>query len=155
MKDSSPAVFYTYAEVLFIFAESAVRGWITADAETLYRAVIASLNQFGITDTHIIDSYLQQEGRPVRRRTLVQSIGWQWIAYMDKAPMPSLIGAGWVIPSFSLRPDSVWVPENYPVAFLSVTEQSLNGKQYQIAISRQGADEITTRLWFDVADKER
>ena len=63
LKDSSPAVFYTYAEVLFIFAESAVRGWITADAETLYReAVIASLNQFGITDTHIIDSYLQQEG---------------------------------------------------------------------------------------------
>ena len=34
-------------------------------------------------------------------------------------------------------------------------EQSLNGKQYQIAISHQGADEITTRLWFDVANKER
>ena len=49
LKDSSPAVFYTYAEVLFIFAESAARGWITADAETLYReAITASLNQFGI-----------------------------------------------------------------------------------------------------------
>ncbi|MEB3376018.1 SusD/RagB family nutrient-binding outer membrane lipoprotein [Bacteroides sp. CR5/BHMF/2] len=88
LKDSSPAVFYTYAEVLFIFAESAVRGWITADAETLYReAVIASLNQFGITDTHIIDSYLQQEGVRFDAEHWYESIGWQkWIAYYGQGP---------------------------------------------------------------------
>ncbi|MCS3253603.1 SusD/RagB family nutrient-binding outer membrane lipoprotein [Bacteroides ovatus] len=53
-------------------------------------------------------------------------------------------------------PDSVLGSGELPRRFFyPVTEQSLNGKQYQIAISHQGADEITTRLWFDVANKER
>jgi hypothetical protein len=36
-----------------------------------------------------------------------------------------------------------------------VTEQTLNGEQYKLAVAHQGADELTTRLWFDVADKKR
>lgn len=44
LQDESPAVFVTYAEVLFIYAEAAARGWISADAESLYQqAVTASL----------------------------------------------------------------------------------------------------------------
>jgi hypothetical protein len=30
------------------------------------------------------------------------------------------------------------------------TEQSLNGTNYKAAVSRQGADLLTTKLWFDV-----
>lgn len=39
--------------------------------------------------------------------------------------------------------------------FYPSTEQSLNGESFKQAVSEQGEDEITTRLWFDVADKKR
>lgn len=119
LKDSSPAVFITYAEVLFIFAESAARGWITADAETLYReAITASLNQFGIIDNRIIDSYLQQEAIRFDAAHWYESIGWQkWIAYYGQGPDAFTDCAGSVIPSLSLVPIPFWVPESYLVAF--------------------------------------
>ena len=158
LKDSSPAVFYTYAEVLFIFAESAARGWITADAETLYReAITASLNQFGIIDNRIIDSYLQQEAIRFDAAHWYESIGWQkWIAYYGQGPDAFTDWRRLGYPQLIPGPDSVLGSGELPRRFFyPVTEQSLNGKQYQIAISHQGADEITTRLWFDVANKER
>jgi len=83
LEDSSPAVFYTYAEVLFIYAEAAARGWISADAESLYKqGITASLNQFGITDAATIQEYLQQESVKFNASRWYESIGWQkWVAF--------------------------------------------------------------------------
>jgi hypothetical protein len=38
-----------------------------------------------------------------------------------------------------------------PVRFIYPgTEQSLNGASYNAAVASQGADALTTKLWFDV-----
>lgn len=158
LKDSSPAVFYTYAEILFIFTEAAARGWITADAEVLYQeAITASLNQFGITDDHVINDYLEQEGVKFDASRWFECVGWQkWVAYYGQGPDAFTDWRRLGYPQLRPGPDSVLGAGELPRRFFyPVTEQSLNGKQYQVAVARQGADEITTRLWFDVADKGR
>jgi hypothetical protein len=57
---AAPAVLQSYAEVLFLGAEAAARGWIADDAESFYRqAITASMRQYGIAQT-AIDEYLAQ-----------------------------------------------------------------------------------------------
>ncbi len=76
----------TYAEVAFIKAEAAARGMNvgTESAEDLYKtAVTASMNQWGITDSKVISTYL--EGVPYKGGTWRNVIGSQkWLAlYMQ------------------------------------------------------------------------
>ena len=56
----APSVLMSYAEVLFLGAEAAARGWIAGDPAALYRAGIeASMRQYGIAQT-AINAYLAQ-----------------------------------------------------------------------------------------------
>lgn len=158
LKDSAPAIFYSYAEVLFIYAEAAARGWISANAEQLYKdAITASLNQFGIKDTDAITQYLEQESVQFNTSRWFESIGWQkWIAYygqgLDAFTDWRRLGYPQLIPGPNSALNTGELPRRF---FYPATEQSLNGTHYKEAVSRQGVDEITTRLWFDVADKYR
>lgn len=158
LEDSSPAIFYSYAEILFIFAESAARGWISADAELLYQeAVTVSLRQFGITNSSAIDLYLNQESVRFDASRWYESIGWQkWVAYYGQGPDAFADWRRLGYPQLVPGPSSVLQPNVLPRRFFyPVTEQSLNGSQYKAAVGHQGADELTTRLWFDVNDKRR
>lgn len=157
LADSSPAVFYTYAEVLFIYAEAAARGWITADAASLYQqAVTASLQQFGIDDASI-SSYLQQPAVQYNPARWYESIGWQkWIAYYGQGPDAFTDWRRLGYPELTPGPNTVLPAGELPHRFFYPnTEQSLNGANYKKAVAHQGADEITTRLWFDVENKQR
>ena len=86
-----------------------------------------------------------------------ECVGWQkWVAYYGQGPDAFTDWRRLGYPQLRPGPDSVLGAGELPRRFFyPVTEQSLNGKQYQVAVARQGADEITTRLWFDVADKGR
>ncbi|MFV0586344.1 SusD/RagB family nutrient-binding outer membrane lipoprotein [Bacteroides reticulotermitis] len=158
LKDSAPAVFYTYAEVLFIYAEAAARGWITADANSLYQqAITASLNQFGVSNEDVIEEYLQQEGVQYDASRWFEKIGWQkWIAYYGQGPDAFTDWRRLGYPQLAAGPNSALNAGELPRRFFyPATEQSLNGKNYRLAVAHQGADEITTRLWFDVEKKNR
>lgn len=155
LADESPAVFLTYAEVLFDFAEAAARGFITANAEQLYQAAItASLQQFGITH---VDDYLNQDAVKYDSDRWAEKIGWQkWIAYYGQGPDAFTDWRRLGYPELQAGPNSALSPGQLPRRFFyPSTEQSLNGVNYQNAVSHQGADEITTRLWFDVEQKKR
>jgi hypothetical protein len=157
LEDNSPALFYNYAEVLFIFAESAARGWISADAASLYNdAIAASLRQYGASDAEV-SAYLAQESVAFDSTRWYESIGWQkWIAYYGQGPEAFTdwrrLGYPKLVPGPDTTLDAGVLPRRF---FYPVTEQTLNGEQYKLAVAHQGADEITTRLWFDVADKKR
>lgn len=158
LEDSSPAVFYTYAEVLFIYAEAAARGWISADAESLYKqGITASLNQFGITDAATIQEYLQQESVKFNASRWYESIGWQkWVAFYGQGPDAFTDWRRLGYPQLTPGPNTALNVGELPRRFFyPVTEQSLNGTSYKAAVARQGTDEITTRLWFDVENKNR
>ena len=158
LEDASPAVFVTYAEVLFTYAEAAARGWISADAEQLYQAAItASLQQQGITDATVIANYLAQDGVKYDAAHWYESIGWQkWIAYYGQGPDAFTDWRRLGYPALKPGHNSALAQGELPHRFFyPSTEQSLNGESYNEAVKQQGADEITTRLWFDVADKNR
>lgn len=147
----APAVILSYAESLFDRAEAAARGFTTEDAGSLYeQAVTAALNQYGI-GTADIAAYLAQPAVKYDAANYKKSIGEQkWIA---------LFGQG-------LEGWTEWRRLDYPVLQPAVagtlggkipvrfiypgTEQSLNKTNYSAAVAAQGADVLTTKLWFDV-----
>lgn len=156
LADEAPAVFFTYAEVNFIFAEAAARGLISADAKAFYDAgVKASLEQFGVGAD--ADSYLSQTKVAFDSSRWAELIGWQkWISLYGQAPDAFTDWRRLGYPKLVAGPSSILDGGQLPHRFFyPVTEQSLNGENYRAAVARQGADEITTRLWFDVEEKNR
>ena len=60
LEPDAPSVVMSYAEVQFLLAEAAAKGWIAGSPENFYREGIrASMEQYGIADA-AIDAYLAQ-----------------------------------------------------------------------------------------------
>lgn len=155
LEDESPAVFFTYAEVLFAFAEAAARGLINADAASLYEeGVTASFQQFGVDDAA---TYLKQQSVEYDATVWAERIGWQkWIAFYGQGPDAYADWRRLGYPKLQHGPNSALATGEFPRRFFyPSTEQSLNGNNYRKAVAHQGADELTTRLWFDVEKKDR
>ncbi|MDR6943492.1 SusD/RagB family nutrient-binding outer membrane lipoprotein [Mucilaginibacter pocheonensis] len=147
----APAVIISYAEVLFDQAEAVARGFIAGNAAALYtQAIQASLKQYGITDTDI-STYVNSAAVQYDASNFKKSIGNQkWIALFGQGLEAF---AEWRRLDYpQLQPAVAGaLNEKMPVRFIYPgTEQSLNGTSYKAAVAHQGADVLTTRLWFDV-----
>ncbi|MFC0512859.1 SusD/RagB family nutrient-binding outer membrane lipoprotein [Mucilaginibacter angelicae] len=147
----APAVILSYAESLFDRAEAAARGFTTEDAASLYgQAVTAALAQYSIA-TADIATYLAQPAIKYDASNYKKSIGEQkWIALFGQGL------EGWTewrrLDYPQLQPAVAGTLNGkIPVRFIYPgTEQSLNKTNYQSAVAAQGADALTTKLWFDV-----
>ena len=147
----APAVIMSYAEVLFDRAEAAARGFTTESASDFYsQAVQASLNQYGITG-NAAAAYLSTAAVQYDPTNYKKSIGEQkWIALFGQGLEAF---AEWRRLDYPQLQPAVagTLGGKIPVRFIYPgTEQSLNSSNYQTAVSRQGADLLTTKLWFDV-----
>jgi hypothetical protein len=150
---TAPAVIYSYAEVLFNLAEAAQRGYISnvSDAENYYKqAIKASFGQFGITDNAVINTYLAQPDVQYEVANWKKSIGEQkWIAFFGQGLDAFAEWRRLDYPQLTAGPASV-LNNNIPARlFYPSTEQSLNKKNREEAVKRQGEDLLTTKLWFD------
>lgn len=148
----APAVILSYSEVLFDRAEAAARGFTIENVAVLYQqAIQASLNQYGITDNTVITNYLAQPSVAYNAANFKKSIGDQkWIALFGQGLEAF---AEWRRLDYpQLTPAATGVLNGViPVRFIYPgTEQTLNGVSYTNAVSHQGADALTTKLWFDV-----
>ena len=150
--------FMTYAEVEFLLAEAAVRGWHSGDAAAHYengvRAAMEHLSLYGadaIIGSVDIDTYLSEN--PYDPANAMQQINEQIWAATFLNEYESF--ANWRRTGY---PELV--PVNYPGNVTNGTiprrmryreaEAVANPANYQEAVSRQGADELTTRVWWDV-----
>jgi hypothetical protein len=148
---TSPAVIISYAEVLFDRAEAAARGFTAENANALYNAAItASFNQYGITDGTIIGNYLAQASVKYNAANFKKSIGEQkWIALYGQGLEAFAEWRRLDYPQLTPAVAGV-LDKKIPVRFIYPgTEQSLNGENYKLAITNQGADNLLTKLWFD------
>ncbi len=84
---NSPMVLESYAEVLFLQAEAAARGWISGDPASLYtQAITASMQDYGIPDAQTA-VYLAQPQVKYNPATGLQQIAYQkWIALFMNGP---------------------------------------------------------------------
>jgi hypothetical protein len=149
---TAPAVLYSYAEVLFNLAEAVAREYITGDAEDYYKkAITASLQQFGITEATAISDYLAQDAVKYSAANYKKSIGEQkWIAFFGQGLDAFAEWRRLDYPQLTPGPATT-LEGKIPVRlFYPGTEQSLNGKNRNAAVTNQGADLLTTKLWFDV-----
>ncbi len=150
---STPSAVMTYAEVLFLQAEAAARGWISGDPATMYMdAIEANMNMYdpygaGPTDSEI-SAYLAQ---PEIAYTGMDDIHLQkWIAlWMNgheafsnwrRVDSPLLVaGPDLLISRIPIR-------FSYPDS-----EQSLNSSNLDAAMARQGGGlDLITPVWWDV-----
>jgi hypothetical protein len=143
---SLKASMMTYAEQCFILAEVVQSGKVMVSGETaesLYnKGIMASLSYYNI----VAADYLSQAAVKYNG-TLSQLITQKWIANFLKGP------EGW----FDQRRTGYPVFVTGPLAAVSeipsrfkypTTEQSYNLEQYSAAVAVQGADEITTKMWY-------
>lgn len=87
LEPNTPAVLQSYAEVLFLRAEAAARGWTTEDAADMYEAGIrANMEFYGISDARI-DAYLAQPKVQYAGGSVEQQVAQiqlqKWIALFD------------------------------------------------------------------------
>lgn len=147
-----PSFIITYAEVSFIQAEAAERGWITGSAAALYeQGIRASMAQWGVTDAAAITAFLARPeiiyipGTEGLRRIALQ----KWIAlYTDGveawAEWRRTCVPATVVPGPAAVINTIPRRYRYPIR-----EQSVNSANMQAAITRQGPDEFTTRIYWD------
>lgn len=149
-----PGVLMDYAEVNFILAEAAARGANVGGTAAEYYGdgIRASMNWWGVENDGQIDQYIA--AHPYNPADFRQSIGEQkWIAlYMQGFQ-------GWIeyrrldfdnilqmpVDGALININQVPVRRMYPP-----DEQTLNRTNYQEAVARIGADDLTTKVWWDV-----
>jgi hypothetical protein len=154
---ATPSVIMSYAEVLFLQAEAAQRGWITASAATLYaNAIRASMNLYDAygnpegspTDAEI-EAYLLQPAVAYNPTIGLRQIHLQmWLALYLHG------GEAWAhwrrtgVPTLTKGPDMstsrIPVRLSYPGA-----EQSFNFANMLEAEARQGGGrDLVTPMWW-------
>lgn len=146
-KADASAVIMSYAEVLFLQAEAAERGWIAGDPASLYaQAITAAMQDLGIEQAEI-DAYLAQ---PKVAYNGLESIGLQkWIALYGNGPEAYAEWRRTGYPALTPGPDAEnggLIPVRLPYP---ISEARRNGANLQEAIDRQGGATLNHPLWWD------
>ncbi len=138
-----PGYFLSYSEFMFLKAEAAVKGYISGDANSFYQAgYIASMTENGVEGYGIpslsasTDAALEEIGNQKWLALFCQGVeAWtEWRRTGYPTLSPAIDGVIDEIPS----------RYTYPA-----TEQTLNAANYQAAVANQGADLLTTKLWWN------
>jgi hypothetical protein len=152
-----PMLFHTYAEVEFLLAEAALKGWYSGDPENHYNnGVRAAMQMYDIYDPSLtvsdaeVDAYLATH--PYDSDRAMEMIHTQyWIATFLNGYESYANWRRTEIPNLE--------PINFPgnqtggtiprrmVLDQSVT--SINEANYREAMERMGGNELTTRVWWD------
>jgi hypothetical protein len=147
---NSQAVIMSYAEVLFLQAEAAERGWSTGSAATLYQqGITAAMSQIGIP-TAAITTYLAQPaveyqgGEAGLRQIWLQ----KWIALYGNGPEAYAEWRRTGVPNLVAGPDAL-NDGRIPVRlFYPQVEHRLNKAAVDAATARQNGDAFNDRIWW-------
>ncbi len=149
---SFPSFILTYAEVSFILAEAAERGWITGSAAAYYeQGIRASMEQWGVTDEAAINTFLARSEIAYAGGTagLSQIALQKWIALYSEGVQAWAEWRRTCVPS-TIKPGPAAIIESVPRRYeYSVREKAVNSANVDAAVARQGADEFTTRIYWD------
>ncbi|HEX6848120.1 MAG TPA: SusD/RagB family nutrient-binding outer membrane lipoprotein [Chitinophagaceae bacterium] len=162
VKISSPVFYVTAAQTNLLLAEARHRGWITAGTAAQYFSdgIKAHMDQMVTYDPGCAvsagarDTYIA--ANPLGAGTELQQINTQyWIASFLNGPeafanfrrsgFPALTPNPYNQPNNPDVPNGTFIRRlTYPTSELSVNSENMNE-----AIARQGADKLSTRIWWD------
>jgi hypothetical protein len=157
-KPTAPNFFVTAAQTNLLLAEARNRGWITANTDQFYyeAGVTAHMLQMASYDAASaipaasISAYLA--ANPFLPATALEQINTQyWIASFLNGPEAFANFRRSGFPALTPNPYPGDIPAGtfirritYPTSELSVNSTNVNE-----AISRMGADKLSTRVWWD------
>lgn len=162
VKPDAPNILVSHAQTLLLHAEAVERGWVTGDAEALFRAGVESaINQYKLSappslfDDALITNYAQNEIAYPSAGTLEQKLeaintqyyiasfldGYESFANWRRSGYPVLTPV-----NFTGNVTNGTIPRRlqYPA-----NEYGVNGDNLGAAVARQGPDTFTTRVWWD------
>jgi hypothetical protein len=150
---SLPQYLMTYAEVEFLLAEAAQRGWnVGGSAASHYLAGInASMNQWGVPNDAARAAYLARPDVAYQggNAGLIQIATQKWIALYGDG------GQAWAewrrtCQPANVRPGPEAIIDIVPRRFqYSTTETEVNAEGIATAVANQGPDKFETRMWWD------
>jgi len=147
-----PSFIITYSEVSFILAEAAERGWIGGSAAGFYeQGIRASMAQWGVTDGAAINAFLAQpaiayQGGVAGHRQIALQ---QWIGLFSEGVQAWSQWRRTCVPA-TVRPGPAAVIGTVPRRYqYSTREHSVNATNVEAAITRQGDDNFTSRMYWD------
>lgn len=163
-KQNSPVIVISAARMKLTEAEAALRGWISADARTLYEEGIklsfeAKANLAGEAyNESDLEAYLAQTGVRFEGSTddKIKLIALQrWInGYLEDGIEAWSDWRRLDYPTLKPGPAvTQWTHVPYRRVYSS-DDKSANPDQFAKAIQEQGEDTYNTRVWWDVKDNE-
>lgn len=145
---TSPTIFMTYAETLFIKAEARERNWITSGnvVDMLEEAVLASMDFWEVSN---VDAQNYFDGLTIDP-DLLETISTQnWLAlYMQGITAWS----NWRRTGYPILSPGPFTQETNQIPrrrSYNTDEYTLNGDNVRAAVTRQGPDNFDTRIWWD------
>lgn len=162
IKPDAPNILVSHAQTLFLHAEAVERGWVTGNAEALFRAGVESaINQYKLSapatlfDNAAIAAYAQNEvvypAGTLEEKLEAISTQYYIASFLDGYES----FANWRRTGYP-----VLTPVNYTGNVTNGTiprrlqypanEYGVNGDNLSAVIARQGPDNFTTRVWWDV-----
>ncbi|NIJ52461.1 SusD/RagB family nutrient-binding outer membrane lipoprotein [Dyadobacter arcticus] len=144
-------IIMTFPELQFVLAEAAEKGLINKPAEAYYNAGMKGSFDFYNVDPG--NAYYQQAavaytGTKSEKLTKIGEQKWASLFYTGLEAWFDWRRTN--IPA--LKPSATNQNENkIPVRFIyPIIEQALNGENRKAAVTRQGVDNINTKVWWDV-----
>ena len=149
---NAPIPIYSLAQVEFMKAEAAVRGWISDDPTEHYSAGIkASMNQWGVGNQEDIDQFLSNPEIIFKpEKGLEQILTQKWIAMYTQGLESWADWRRTGLPVLSPAPEPLNgddIPSRYGYP---TSERDLNSQNYDEALGLLGGeDNLNTKLWWD------
>ena len=144
LRPEAPGYFVSYPELLFLMAEAAHKGYISGDAEMYFKnGIAASFEANEVADNGYIDALTLQSGE----NGLMQ-IGtelWKAIYAQGLEAWTEQRRTGYPVLSPAAEGAINEIPSRY---VYPTVEASINGENYDAAVASQGADELTTSIWW-------
>ena len=149
----------SYAEVCFLRAEAAFRGWTSESAQTWYESGVRAAMEMYDVDEADITTFIDNDG--AFNNTLEQIMVQKWVAlYLDgweayteyrRTGFPQL--HKWELELDGIRitkAEWVEVPRNYVPGRLPYPESEFyfNETNYKAAVARQGGDSYYQQVWW-------
>ena len=153
LKDDGATYNLHFAEVSFLKAEAAMRGYLNGNPEVYYyQGIRASMKMYGVSDDQAIESYINQsQFKYDESKALEQIITQKWVslcmngveAWFEKRRTGFPILA-------PLEYAGTINDGQFPRRLTySDAERRLNGENLEEAISRMGGDTQQNRVWWD------
>ncbi|RFS21954.1 SusD/RagB family nutrient-binding outer membrane lipoprotein [Chitinophaga silvatica] len=158
---AAPLLILTNAETNLLLSEAALRGWTGGDKAQLFRdgvsAALRNWSLFGAAGTidpvrinkYVDDHALNTAGTFDAQMNQIHTQFWVALFLDEQEAYANWRRTGY----------PVLVPVNYPGNATggtiprrlpySANEQGINATNYKEAVARQGADLLTTRMWWD------